>query len=122
MLYLSAPCMGIGLETAEHHGQSVIGLTEVASHLPIQHMKTEQEEQEEVQVDDENNDNLKDWLYQMLSECAVWENVPSHVRPDTKVFGFLLNDHHRFSAKIKADTTSKQHLEEIRKLLKWMSY
>ena len=57
---MSAPCMGIGLETAEHHGQSVIGLTEVASHLPIQHMKTEQEEQLEVQVDNENNDNPKD--------------------------------------------------------------
>ena len=48
----------------------------------------------------------------MLSECAVWENVPSHVKPDTKVFIAFL-------PKSRADNTSKQRLEEIRKFLKW---
>ena len=83
MLQMSAPCMGIGLETAEHHGQSVIGLTEVASHLPIQHMKTEQEEQLEVQVDNENNDNPKDWIYQVLEnehECELETVVTPSVK------------------------------------------
>ena len=42
----------------------------------------------------------------------MWKNVPSHVKPDTKVFiDFLL--------KSRADTTSKKYLEEIRKFLKW---
>ena len=77
--------LGIGLETVEHHGQSVIGLTEVASHLPIQHMKTdrEQEEQLEVQVDDENSDNPKDWIYQVLEiehECELETVVTPSVK------------------------------------------
>ena len=42
----------------------------------------------------------------------MWENVPSHVKQDTKVFiDFLL--------KSRADTRSKKYLEEIRKFLKW---
>ena len=82
---IDVTALGTGLETAEHHGQSVIGLTEVASHLPIQHMKTEQGEQLEVQVDDENNDNPKDWIYQALEnehECELETVV--HVTPSVK--------------------------------------
>jgi hypothetical protein len=48
-------------------------------------MKTEQGEQLEVQVDDENNDNPKDWIYQALEnehECELETVV--HVTPSVK--------------------------------------
>jgi hypothetical protein len=66
--------------------------------LPIQHMKTEQEEQLEVQVDNENNDNPKDWIYQVLEnehECEL----ETFVMPSVKG---RLKEHITFGIKIGA--------------------
>ena len=60
--------LDIRLGIAEHHGQSVIGLTEVASHLPIQYTIREQEEQHqlETQADGEvYNQNPQEWIYKV---------------------------------------------------------
>ena len=47
--------LGTGPDIVEHHGQSVIGLTEAASHLPLQYTTTDHEEQDQLarQVDGE---------------------------------------------------------------------
>jgi hypothetical protein len=111
---IDVSALGIGLENVEHHGQSVIGLTEVASHLSIQHMKTdqEQEEQLEVQVNDENSDNPKDWIYQVLDnehECEL-ETV---VTPSVKG---RLKEHIPFWIKIGAPNLVLSVIQEGNKI------
>ena len=59
------------------HGQSVIGLTEAASHLPLQYTTTDHEEQDQLatQVDGEvYKENPEDWIYKVPDkeyECEL---------------------------------------------------
>ena len=59
--------LGTGPGIVEHPGQSVIGLTEAASHLPLQYT-TNHEEQDQLatQVDGEvYKENPEDWIYKV---------------------------------------------------------
>ena len=60
--------LGTGPGIVEHHGQSVIGLTEAASHLPLQYTTTDHEEQDQLatQVDGEvYKEDPEDWIYKV---------------------------------------------------------
>ena len=68
--------LGTGPGIVEHHGQSVIGLTET-SHLPLQYTTTDHEEQDllATQVDGEvYKGNPEDWIYKVPDskyECEL---------------------------------------------------